>query len=103
MRAERFKNRTVAPSAVRVAARAPHWLIPAVKVGLVVADVFIAVFAFISAFYIRHSEAIFARSASGGLTWSRQFAPYGALLLIDRKSTRLNSSHESTSRMPSSA
>lgn len=82
MRAERFKSRTVAASTVRVSNRAPHWVIPTVKAALVVADVSIAVFAFIGAFYIRHSEAIFGRTAMGSLTWSRQFAPYGALLLI---------------------
>src|SRR5215475_10253764 len=82
MRAERFKSRTVAASTVRVPARAPHWVIPTVKASLVVADVFIAAFAFVAAFYIRHGEAVFARSSSGSLTWSRQFAAYGALLLI---------------------
>lgn len=82
MRAERFKSRTVAASTVRVPARAPQWVIPTVKVALVIADVFIAVFAFVGAFYFRHNEAIFVRSPSGSLAWSRQFAPYGALLLI---------------------
>ena len=82
MRAERVKNRTVPASTVRVPARAPHWVIPSVKVALVAADFFIALFAFVSAFYLRHDGPILVRGVNGTLTWSPQFAPYGALLLI---------------------
>ena len=39
-----------------------------------------------------------------GLLGVRQIVPISiAIVILDRKSTRLNSSHESTSRMPSSA
>ena len=34
---------------------------------------------------------------------ARGTAPHKPILLLDRKSTRLNSSHSSVSRMPSSA
>ena len=40
-----------------------------------------------------------ARGEAGGVTYQVR----GAALAIDRKSTRLNSSHRSQSRMPSSA
>lgn len=82
MRAERVKNQTVPASTVRVPARAPHWVIPSVRVALVVADFLIALFAFVAAFYLRHGGPVLARTTNGTLWWSPQFAPYGALLLI---------------------
>jgi len=65
---------------VRVPARAPQWIIPAVKSLLVLTDIAIAALSFIVSFYLREGEAIFRQS--GGLDWSREFAPYGALLLF---------------------
>jgi exopolysaccharide biosynthesis polyprenyl glycosylphosphotransferase len=82
MRAERIKTRRIPASTVRVPGRAPSWVIPTVKVALVVADVLIAAFSFAGAFYIRQGGAIFGRTTNGGLTWSQEFAPYGALLLF---------------------
>lgn len=82
MRAERIKNRRIPASIVRVPGRAPQWVIPTVKVALVVADALIAAFSFAGAFYFREGGAILARTANGGLTWSQEFAPYGALLLF---------------------
>ncbi len=81
MRAERVnKNNPVDASAVRVPARAPQWVIPAVKALLVVTDVMIAVLAFIISFYLREGDAVFRQT--GGFNWSTEFAPYGALLLF---------------------
>src|SRR5688572_16901171 len=82
MRAEHIKTRRIPASTVRVPGRAPSWVIPTVKVALVVADVLIAAFSFAGAFYIRQGGAIFGRTTNGGLTWSQEFAPYGALLLF---------------------
>ncbi len=65
---------------MRVPARAPQWIIPAVKALLVLTDIAIAVLSFIVSFYLREGEAIFSQSS--GLDWSREFAPYGALLLF---------------------
>jgi exopolysaccharide biosynthesis polyprenyl glycosylphosphotransferase len=51
-----------------------------VKLALACTDVSIAMLSFAGAFYLREGEAIFTRSATAGLNWSAQFAPYGALL-----------------------
>jgi len=60
------------PSVVRVPGRAPRWIVPAVKVGLVVTDAVAAAVAFILAFYARERVSVF----------SNRFAPYGALLVF---------------------
>jgi exopolysaccharide biosynthesis polyprenyl glycosylphosphotransferase len=82
MQAERIRKDPIPASNVRVPARAPHWIIPSVKAALVVTDSLIAAFSFVAAFYIREGELILRRSATGGLSWSGKFAPYGALLLF---------------------
>ena len=68
------------PSIVRVPGRAPRWIVPAVKAGLVIADAAVAAAAFMLAFYAREGVSVFA--AEGGLAWSDRFAPYGALLVF---------------------
>ena len=68
------------PSGVRVPGRAPRWIVPAVKAGLVVADGFIATSAFMLAFYVREHASVFG--AVGVFGWSERFAPYAALLII---------------------
>jgi exopolysaccharide biosynthesis polyprenyl glycosylphosphotransferase len=66
-------------SVVRVPGRAPRWIVPFVKVGLVFADALAATVSFMLAFYIREGVSVFAADRS--LAWSARFAPYGALLL----------------------
>jgi exopolysaccharide biosynthesis polyprenyl glycosylphosphotransferase len=68
------------PRAVRVAARAPRWVVPLVKTLLVCVDIVLATLSFVMAFYLRHHEAIFHRTVQGNLTWAREFAPYALLL-----------------------
>jgi exopolysaccharide biosynthesis polyprenyl glycosylphosphotransferase len=68
------------PTVVRVPGRAPRWIVPSVKVGLVVVDAFVAALSFMLAFYVREGAPVFA--PGGGLAWSNRFAPYGALLLF---------------------
>ena len=80
MRAERTRQSTIDPSAVRVPGRAPSWIVPTVKVGLVIADALAAAISFMLAFYARERVSVFA--SSGGLAWSDRFAPYGALLVF---------------------
>ncbi|HZH91698.1 MAG TPA: sugar transferase [Pyrinomonadaceae bacterium] len=83
MRAERFDKLRVTASAVRAEARAPQWVLPSVKVGLVVADSVVAAVSFLAAFYLRESERIIAGwDAAGRLVWSAEFAPYAAVLLF---------------------
>ncbi|WP_410970313.1 hypothetical protein, partial [Salmonella sp. SAL4458] len=52
---------------------------PAVKVGLVIADALAAAGSFMLAFYVRERTSVFA---DGSFAWSYAFAPYGALLLF---------------------
>jgi hypothetical protein len=65
---------------VRVPARAPRWIVPTVKVLLVIADAFAAALSFMLAFYTREHVSVFA--PGGGFAWSDRFAPYGALLVF---------------------
>lgn len=60
--------------------RAPRWIVPAVKVLLVIADAFAAAFSFIFAFTLREGVSAFA--PEGGLAWSEAFTPYAALLFF---------------------
>lgn len=60
--------------------RAPRWIVPTVKVLLVIADAFAAAFSFIFAFTLREDASVFA--PQGGLAWSEAFEPYGALLFF---------------------
>ncbi|HSE30316.1 MAG TPA: sugar transferase [Pyrinomonadaceae bacterium] len=41
-----------------------------------------ATFSFAGAFFLREGAPVFGRMPSGGLRWSQEFAPYGALLLF---------------------
>ncbi|HKG78252.1 MAG TPA: sugar transferase, partial [Pyrinomonadaceae bacterium] len=80
MRAERTRQPMVDASVVRVPGRAPKWIVPSVKVALIVADALAATFSFMFAFYVRERVSVFA--ATGSPAWSNRFAPYGALLLF---------------------
>jgi len=65
---------------VRVPARAPRWIVPTVKVALIIADAFAAALSFMLAFYTREHVSVFAPGS--GFAWSERFAPYGALLVF---------------------
>jgi exopolysaccharide biosynthesis polyprenyl glycosylphosphotransferase len=82
LRAEQIKERESETSAraVRVAARAPRWVVPFIKTLLGVTDVVLATASFALAFYLRHYEPIWHWTATGGVSWSREFAPYALLL-----------------------
>ena len=80
MKAERIRESLTDARAVRVPARAPRWVVPAVKVLLAITDASLALVSFIAAFYLRHHEAILHRTAQGNLVWAREFAPYAVLL-----------------------
>jgi exopolysaccharide biosynthesis polyprenyl glycosylphosphotransferase len=82
MKAERTKQSLTEASAVRVAARAPAWVVPAVKTLLVVSDLTFAFAAFACAFSLREGAAIIQHTAGGGRVWAAAFAPYGALLVV---------------------
>src|SRR5262249_42688059 len=75
-----MRQSMIDPSAVRVPGRAPRWIVPAVKVGLVIADALAATVSFMLAFYVREGVSVFA--PSGGFAWSNRFAPYGGLLVF---------------------
>ncbi len=80
MRAERQRQRFFDARSVRVPGRAPRWIVPTVKAGLVIADALAVAFSFIFAFTLREGVSAFA--GGGRLAWSEAFAPYGALLLF---------------------
>src|ERR1041385_2975143 len=80
MKAETFVTDFTNASAVRVPARAPRWVVPLVKGGLLLGDAMLALACFVAAFYVRHYQSIIHRSAGGSLSWSRDFAPYVVLL-----------------------
>ncbi|PYS23456.1 MAG: hypothetical protein DMF72_09540 [Acidobacteria bacterium] len=80
MKAESLVQEITTPRAVRVAARAPRWVVPLVKSSLMVADIALTSLSFLAAFYVRHYNSIVQRTASGRLNWSREFAPYAVLL-----------------------
>lgn len=79
MRAERVGGKEAKLVAVRAAARAPRWVIPAVKLVILASDVALAAFCFFAAFYLRERLPLIVHSGSGW-TWSAQFAPYAVLL-----------------------
>jgi len=80
LRAERTQQSVIDASVVRVSGRAPRWIVPSVKAGLVIADALAAGISFMLAFSVREGVAVFA--ADGSWSWSQRFAPYGALLLF---------------------
>ena len=65
---------------MRVPARAPRWIVPTVKVSLVIADALAAALSFMLAFYTREGVSVFA--SGDAFAWSDRFAPYGALLVF---------------------
>lgn len=80
IRAERKREQLTDASAVRVPGRAPKWIVPTIKVLLVVADALTAAGSFIFAFSFREGVSVFA--SDDGWAWSNRFAPYAALLLF---------------------
>lgn len=82
MRVEQIKNPLVEASIVRAPSRAPHWVIPTIKVALVVADSLIGALSFAIAFYLREGGEIFDQTRPSRYGWSASFAPYGALMLF---------------------
>src|SRR5215471_8673583 len=80
MKAETLVNDFTRASSARVAARVPRWVVPLVKLALVLSDAMLAFLCFFAAFYLRHYQSIVYRSAGGALGWSRDFAPYAVLL-----------------------
>jgi hypothetical protein len=80
MKAETFVTDFTNASAVRVPARAPRWVVPLVKLGLLLGDATLALACFVAAFYVRHYQSIIHQSSGGSLSWSHDFAPYAVLL-----------------------
>src|SRR5688572_31325305 len=80
MRAERQRQRFFDARSVRVPGRAPPWIVPTVKAGLVIADALATAISFILAFTLREGVSAFATDSR--FAWSQDFAPYGALMLF---------------------
>lgn len=82
MRVEQIKHSLVEASIVRASSRAPQWVIPTIKVALVLTDTLIAALSFALAFYLREGGEIFEQTRLASYAWSARFAPYGALMLF---------------------
>src|SRR6266704_2131517 len=80
MKAEPVKEFSTSARAVRAPARAPRWVAPLVKLSLALADATLALLSFVTAFYVRHHEAILHRTSAGNLAWTREFSAYAVLL-----------------------
>src|SRR5580765_668044 len=80
MKAETLVSDFTNASAVRVPARAPRWVVPLVKLALVLTDATLALICFAAAFYLRHYQSIVYRGASGSLSWTIEFGPYAVLV-----------------------
>ncbi len=80
MKAIRATKSVTEAKAVRARARAPRWVMPLLKVLLVLTDALIAVISTALAFISREGTPIFASGDAGGSLWSTRFAPYAALL-----------------------
>ena len=65
MKAERVTKSLPDASAVRVPARAPAWVVPAVKTVLLVLDLALAFAAFSVAFYLRQGGSIIDTAGGG--------------------------------------
>jgi exopolysaccharide biosynthesis polyprenyl glycosylphosphotransferase len=81
MKAERIQTQPFDAAMVRVPARVPAWVVPSVKVALVIVDVLLSVAVFGAAFYLRQGSPLLQESG-GSWHWTSAFAPYGALLIL---------------------
>ena len=83
MRAARSETSRVSASEVRARARAPRWVMPAVKAALVLTDACVAAASFFAAFALREGGAtLVAFSWQRGFVWHPHFEPYAALLWL---------------------
>ncbi|HEX9425250.1 MAG TPA: sugar transferase [Pyrinomonadaceae bacterium] len=82
VRVDQITNLSVDASIVRAPSRAPHWVIPTIKMALVMIDALIAALSFAAAFYLREGGGIFRETGEDTIGWSARFAPYGALVLF---------------------
>src|SRR3989440_11308817 len=81
MRVEHSEKLRVSASEVRAAARAPRWIVPAVKAALVAADAVVAVASFVAAYALREGGGVLERFRPNiGFVWQPRFGPYAALL-----------------------
>src|SRR5919107_6002695 len=81
MRAEHTESRTLTASVPRAAARAPGWVVPAVKAALVLADAALAAACFGAAYVVREGGRLLIDfSFARGFVWEPHFEPYAALL-----------------------
>jgi exopolysaccharide biosynthesis polyprenyl glycosylphosphotransferase len=81
MRVERAEKLKLKVGVPRAAARAPGWVVPAVKAALVVADACVAVASFAAAYLMREGGGLLVRFHVGEwFVWQPRFGPYAALL-----------------------
>lgn len=64
---------------VKAANRVPGWILPAVKAAIFLADAVLAAVCFMTAFWWREAERVFANNS---WQFSREFEPYAAVLMF---------------------
>src|SRR3712207_5367132 len=80
MRAERTEDLALRADVPRASARAPRWVVPAVKVALVLLDAAVAVASFAAAYVLRGGGVLLLGFDWGsGFAWQEHFEPYASL------------------------
>lgn len=64
---------------VRAENQVPRWILPSVKVSIVLADAFLAFACFALAFVWREGDAVFSETA---WAWSKEFVPYAGVVFF---------------------
>jgi exopolysaccharide biosynthesis polyprenyl glycosylphosphotransferase len=81
MRAEQTESVKARAGVPRAAARAPGWVVPAVKAALICADAALAAACFCAAYALREGGRLLVDvSPARGFVWEPHFEPYAALL-----------------------
>lgn len=79
MQLETVKNDKIKQSLARAQRRAPEWILPLVKIILIVLDCGIAALSFALAFKLREDLPILSATA---WSWSQEFMPYGGIVFF---------------------
>lgn len=79
MREGNGKSLEIASSLQRARRRAPEWVLPTVRLTLVVLDCIVAVLSFFLAFRLREGDPIFSDTA---WAWSKPFVPYAGVVMF---------------------
>lgn len=71
--------KTKTPELVKAENRVPRWVLPSVKVSIVLVDAFLAFACFAFAFIVRQGQDVFSQTA---WAWSKDFVPYAGVVFF---------------------